>query len=106
MFRQQVMEKFRGYVQRYALDNIFANFTEKPEYVKEIQDAFVKKYPHLAKPTSALLLNEIARYFDKGFKNTKKPSATQTLKLYACDMFFAKSKVTRRLYCFSIKTSL
>ena len=103
MFRQQVMEKSAGYVQRYALDNIFANFTEKPEYVKEIQDAFVEKYPHLAKPTSALLLNEIARYFDKGFKNTKKPSATQTLKLYACDMFFAKAKLHEGFIVLALK---
>ena len=103
MFRQQVMEKSAGYVQRYALDNIFANFTEKPEYVKEIQDAFVEKYPHLAKPTSALLLNEIARYFDKGFKNTKKPSAAQTLKLYACDMFFAKAKLHEGFIVLALK---
>lgn len=93
MFRQQVMEKSAGYVQRCALDNIFANYTEKPEYVKEVQDAFAEKYPYLTKPTSALLLNEIARYFDKGVKQTKKPSATQTLKLYACDMFFSRVKL-------------
>lgn len=93
MFRQQVMEKSAGYVQKCALYNIFASFTEKPEYVKEIQDAFVKKYPHLSKPTSAVLLNEIARYYDKGFKNTKKPSAVQTLKLYACDMKFSRAKL-------------
>ena len=93
MFRQQVMEKSAGYVQRCALDDIFASFAEEPEYVKEIQDSFAKKYPHLAKPTSALLLNETARYFDKGVKQTKKPSATQTLKLYACDMNFSRVKL-------------
>lgn len=103
MFRQQVMEKSAGYVQRCALDNIFVDYTEKPEYVKEIQDAFVEKYPHLTKPTSSLLLNEISRYFDKGIRSTKKPSAAQTLKLYACDMFFAKAKLHDGFIVLTIK---
>ena len=103
MFRQQVMEKSAGYTQRRALDNIFAGYTEKPEYVKEVQDAFVEKYPHLTRPTSALVFNEIARYFDKGIKTTKKPRAAKTLKLYACDMFFAKAKLHEGFIFLSLK---
>lgn len=102
MFRQQVMEKSAGYVQKYALDMLFDSYKEKPEDIKEVRKDFVRLYSHLKAPNTFVVTNEFVRYYEKGVKQTTKPGAAKTLKTYACDTHYCKAFLQDNFILFRI----
>ena len=104
MFRQSVMEKTAGYVQKVALFDIVTQYNSCPTNLSDVLQGFKLKYPHLKYPTYSVIKTVCHIYFNKKESVIKKPTASQTLKLYACDMHFSKAELNNSCILLKIKT--